>query len=247
MRLQVTLASPEPVLKRVAEHPAAPARALFWLALAALAAVIATVVAMTTYSRKMQAWVEQTTLVYQTSRSALLDLTGPISHTGVVAAMPGFSAERAIARFDSVAELTRDNPQQQARIRSIRELAAQWALATRAGKSVAPGLALAIESSAQEFLAEEQRVYRARSDRFHDAEDAMVIAVTIELGIVGLILVAYARRIDRHIVAAAAQQQQVEEQAAELEEQALELEVSNHEMREAIERAERERRNAGET
>src|ERR1700761_5846781 len=85
--------------KTVAEYPGQPARSLFWLALAALAVCAVTVVAMTAYSRNMEHWVEHTTAVYQTTRSGLLDLTGPIASRQPTPSLanPG----RAIARFDS--------------------------------------------------------------------------------------------------------------------------------------------------
>ncbi len=217
-----------------ADPSAAPARLLFWLALAALAVSIATVIGMTAYSRAMERWVEHSTLVYQMTRSALLDLTGPIP-TGnrVIVGAGGSNPERAIARFDSIGDLTKDNPGQQTRIRAVRELAGQWASAIRYGTAVAPGLAAAVESRVREFLAEESRLYDERSKRFHRMQTATAVTVTIELLFVALIVVAYSRRIARSIAEATALQNQLEEQATELEAQALELEVTNHELREA--------------
>jgi PAS domain S-box-containing protein len=203
---------------------------------------VATVVGMTAYSRNMEHWVEHTTTVYQTTRSGLLDLTG--SPSGRQATPSATNPERAIARFDSVGDLTADNAMQQARMRSIRELAGQWTRAGRAGTAVAPGLADATESKVREFLAEEQRLYRVRSDRFHEAQTATAVTVAIELAFVALLIVVYSRRIARHVAAANEQQDRLEEQATELEEQALELEVSNHELRETLKRLEIERESA---
>jgi len=225
--------------------PAPPARLFFWLSLIALAVSIVTVIAMTAYSRAMERWVEHSTLVYQTTRSALLDLTGPIP-TGnrIVINVAGSDPERAIARFDSVGDLTRDNPGQQTRMRAIRELAGEWATAIRRGATVAPGLAGAVDLQVRQFLAEEQRLYDVRVHRFHMTQNATAAAVAIELAFVGLILVAYARRIARQMAEAAAFQRQLEEQAAELQEQTLQLEVSNHELREAAAATAREHESA---
>ena len=220
--------------KTIAEPPAVPARVLFWLTLSALAMSVATVIGMTEYSRSMERWVEHSTLVYQTTRSGLLDLTGPIpGGTRIIVDAAGSNPARAIARFDSVGDLTQDNPTQQARVRTIRELAGQWASAIRYGTPVAPGLAAAVESKVDEFLAEESRLYAARSTRFHRAQIATAATVTIELVFVALIVVAYSRRIAQFAVEANALQNQLEEQATELEAQALDLEVTNHELREA--------------
>jgi PAS domain S-box-containing protein len=230
----------------IAELPSAPARPLFWLALAALVVSIATVLAMTAYARGVQRWTEHSTRVYQTTRSGLLDLTGSLPRSDGAAATGRSHPERAIARFDSVGDLTSDNPIQQARMRDIRELTGEWANASRAGAGVAPGLAEAVEEKLREFLTEEQRLYRVRSDRFRRAQTATAFAVTLELTFVALIMIMYARRISRHVVAAYAQQQQLEEQAAEVEEQAMELEISNHELRSALEQVDAEHRSVAE-
>lgn len=223
------------------EHPGAPARPLYWLALTSLGVSIVTVLAMTAYSRHMERLVEQNTHVYQMTRSGLLDVTGPLPRAGPGSGGPfALDAARAIARFDSAADSTR-NPTQMARIRSIRELAGQWSSAVMSRPSVAPGLASAIESNVQEFLAEEQRLYRVRSSQFHRAQVATATTVTLELVFVAVILIIYSQRIARDMTAANEQQLRLEEQAAELEEQALELEISNHELREAVRRIEQAR------
>jgi hypothetical protein len=231
--------------KAAVDPPAAPARLFFWLALTAVALSIATVGAMTAYSRAMERWVEHSTVVYQTTRSALLDLTGPIP-TGnrVIVSVAGSDPERAIARLDSVGDMTSDNPAQQTRIRAVRELAGEWATSIRRGTAVAPALAAAVDLQVRQFLADEQRLYQARVNRFHRTQTATAAAVAIELIFVGLIIVGYARRIARYVAAANELQRQLEEQAAELEAQALELEVSNHELREAVEQLELERARA---
>lgn len=229
--------------KPPAEHPAAPARALFWLSLAALALSVVTVIGMTAYSRNMQRWVEHSALVYEMTRSAQFDLTGVMPGEAGGGPM-GREPERAVARFDSVALLTADNPSQQSRIRAIRERAGRWIAAQREQAGVAAGLAVAIDADIADFLAEEQRLYRERADRFHNIQITTAVAVALELVFVALIVTAYSRRIKQHVAASAEQQQRLEEQAAELEDQTLELEVSNHELREAMAREERERLNA---
>jgi hypothetical protein len=223
------------------------ARTLFWLAIAALGLSVVTVFAMTAYSRDMQHWVEFTTRMYQTTRSALLDVTGPLPR-GDSTGMAAFAvnARSAIARFDTVGDSIRDNPLQMQRIRAIRELAGQWSKAIRDRPAAAPGLAAAIESKVEAFLTEEQQLYQVRSDRFHRAQAATAITITVELAFVAAILVAYSRRIAADAAAAAEQQQQLEEQAAQLEEQTMELEIANHELREALARAD-ERRPGSET
>jgi signal transduction histidine kinase len=220
--------------------PVAPARSLFRLALAALGLCLATVIALTAYSRDLQGRVEHTTLVYQTTRSALLDLTGTVpgaADTVESGASPG----RAIARFDSVADLTADDPGQQARMRAIREIAGSWAVAARRNAAAAPGLAAAVESRVRAFLAEEQRLYRIRSSRFHRAQAITILVVAVELALVAGLLVMYRRRTLGELRAAADLQTRLDEQALLLQHQAVDLEVANHELREVVDR-ERERR-----
>jgi PAS domain-containing protein len=232
-------------IKAAVDAPTAPGRLFFGLALTALGLSAVTVVGMTAYSRSMERWVEHSTLVYQTTRSALLDLTGPIP-TGnrVILSVAGSDPERAIARFDSVGDMTRDNPAQQTRMRGIRELAGEWATAIRRGAPVAPALAAAVDLQVRQFLTDEQQLYDLRLNRFHRMQIATVVAVVIELAFVGLIVVAYSRRIAQHIAQANVLQRQLEDQAAELEEQTMELEVSNHELRESGLQAEREHETA---
>jgi PAS domain-containing protein len=228
-----------------ATAPTTRAGIFFWLALVALGLSVVTVIAMTAYTRRMERWLEHTTWVHQTTRSALLDVTGPLPRTDRVSA-GSFSvdAARAIARFDTVGDSTSDNPAQMTRMRAIRELAGEWSNAVLARPAVAPGLASAIEAKVQEFLAEEERLYRMRADRFQQAQSATAITVALELVFVAAILIAYARRNARDIAVANEQQQRLEEQAAEVEEQAMELEISNHELRQAATQIEQERKNA---
>jgi len=220
------------------EHTGAPGGRLFWLTLAALALSAATVIGMTAYTRYMERWVEHSTRMYQTTRSAMLDVTGPLSR-GDSIAMSSFhvDAASAIARFDTVGDSTRNDPIQLQRMRVIRELAGEWSSALRNHPAAAPALAAAIEEKVREFLVEEQRLRVVRSSRFHRAQVTTAVAVTLELALVAAILIAYSRQIATAAAAAAARQQRLEEQAAQLQRQTLELEVSNHELREALARA----------
>jgi signal transduction histidine kinase/ActR/RegA family two-component response regulator len=222
---------------RIDGPPVAPARSLFWLAVVSLGLCLLTIIGTTAYSRGAQELVEHTTVVYQTTRSALLDLTGPLRT--VDAAQPGVNPDRAIARFDSVADLTADNPSQQARMRAIREIAGSWAVAARANTAAAPGLAAAVESSVRTFLAEEQRLYRVRSDRFHRAQTITDIVVAVELVAVAVLLAMYRRRTLDELRTIADQQSRLDEQALALQQQAVDLEVANHELREVSDRQER--------
>jgi hypothetical protein len=221
-------------------QPAPPGRRLFWLAQASLALSAATVIGMTLYTRYMERFVEHTTRMYQTTRSAMLDVTGPLSR-GDSLAMSSFhvDAARAIARFDTVGDSTSNNPLQFERMRAIRELAGQWAGALRDRPAAAPGIASAIEEKVREFLIAEERLHRFRSTLFHRAQAATAIAVTLELAVVAAILVGYSRKVAKATTEAHARQQRLQEQAARLHEQTLELEISNHELREAAARDER--------
>jgi PAS domain S-box-containing protein len=230
-------------------------RARFWAALVALAATVVTVVALTEYQHSTHEWVEHTRLVFQTTRTALLDIASTEvrfseqvhdSAGGGAVRVDPLVAATALARLDSVIAMTADNLSQNTHIRRIREMAAQWATAvtdtSRANDAAAAALQAALVGLSDDFIGTETALYDARLTTFQRAQKITLVVIVLEMLFVAFVLFGYSRKIDTQFAALDEQHHVLLDQSAKLQEQAVELEVSNQELFEAVVTAEQETR-----
>jgi two-component system cell cycle sensor histidine kinase/response regulator CckA len=233
-------------------------------AIAALCAIAITVGVMSALTWQSMRWVRHTNQVQAAGTRALdlaLNREASVSEYLIANDARVLAQEQrdnpALARaLDTLGLLTVDNPDQQARLASIRAAVHEWdssyvdpvlqakdpAERARIGREEKAGLPsfVKVRSALESFLDAEAELHARRSHRNSMWRTAEVLLVGFEALVVLAVLVYMRRELLAHAARALEQQSQLEEQAVEMEAQAAEqemltadLQVANQELTDA--------------
>jgi PAS domain S-box-containing protein len=238
-------------------------RRSIWLGSIGLLAVAVTFAGLDMAHRERANWVQhgrELARIARNTRSLATErfsgVRALIAENDLASLGPEVAANRALyPLLDTLVTLTADNPAQQTRARAIRTTLEAWdrgygapALreAVRRSRGEPPTHLADINGNAlfepvrmafDAFLAAEESLYRDRVRKVERFEIVALVAVLIELFLLGTVLVILWRRALRQATLVVEQQEMLEERAVEMEMQAADLEEQTVELEEQTQHA----------